>query len=89
MMRSGFTVEFGGRPSPCTSIEMACGAKPLRRHDFPFQIVADHPGLGCGDAERLHGVQIGALFRLAEAVFTLDLDVIEAVRHAKRSTLAR
>src|SRR6185295_7918953 len=43
-------------------------AEPLRRDDFPFQIVTDHPGLGCGDAERLHGVQIGALVRLAETV---------------------
>ena len=58
-------------------------AEPLRRHDFPFQIVADHPGLGCGDAERLHGVQIGALVRLAEAVLALDLDVIETVRQRK------
>ena len=48
-------------------------AETLRRLDLPFQIVADHPGLGRGDAERFHGVQIGALFRLAEAVLTLDI----------------
>src|SRR4249919_2061587 len=43
-------------------------AEPLRCHDFPFQIVADHPGVARGDAERLHGVQIGALLRLAKTV---------------------
>ena len=40
-------------------------AEPLRRLDLPFQIVADHSVVACGDTERVHGVQIGALFRLA------------------------
>ncbi len=58
-------------------------AEALRRFDFPFQIVADHPCLRCGDAERLHGVQIGALVWFAETMLALDLDVIEPVRQRK------
>src|SRR4029079_16780489 len=55
-------------------------AETLRGYNFPFQIVADHPGLGRGDAERFHRVQIGALLRLAKAMLAFDLDMIEAVR---------
>ena len=40
-------------------------AEPLRRHDLPFEIVADHPGVFRADAEPLHRMQIGALPRLA------------------------
>jgi len=36
--------------------------------DFPFEIVADHPGLGRGHIQRLHGMQIGASVRLARWV---------------------
>src|SRR4051812_41560126 len=54
-------------------------AEALRRLDLPFQIVADHPGIVRPDTERLHGVEIGALFRLAKAVLALDMDVVEAV----------
>src|ERR1700730_4389510 len=57
--------------------------KALRRFDFPFQIVTDHPGLGCGYPQRLHGVPVGALVRLAETMLALDLDMIEPVRQRK------
>src|SRR6266852_9949741 len=50
--------------------------KALRHFDFPFQIVTDHPGLGCRYAERLHGMLVGALVRFAEAMLALDLDMI-------------
>ena len=79
-MRSGL---IGGARGQAVAMDVdpdRVDAEALRRHDFPFQIVADHPGLGRGDAERLHRVQIGALLRLAETVLALDLDVIEAVR---------
>src|SRR5689334_18836736 len=43
-------------------------AEPLRHLDFPFQIVTDHPGVARGDAERCHGMVIGALLGLAETM---------------------
>src|ERR1700738_5472539 len=46
-------------------------AKALRRFDFPFEIVADHPGLGGGYTQRLHGMPVGALVRLAETMLAL------------------
>src|SRR5215470_9797404 len=55
-------------------------AKLLRHLDFPFEIVADHPGVGGGDAERVHGVQVGTLLRFAKAVLALDLDMVKAMR---------
>jgi hypothetical protein len=47
-------------------------AETLRRFDFLFEIVADHP-VGRGDAERLHGMEVGTLFRFAEPMLALDL----------------
>ena len=57
--------------------------KALRHLDFPFEIVADHPGLGCGYTQRLHGMPVGALVRFAETMLALDLDMIEPVRQCK------
>src|SRR5262245_22265783 len=64
-------------------------AEALRRHDFPFQIVADHPGIPGGDAEHVQRSQIGALFGLAETVLALDLMWSKRWVNSKRSTLAR
>jgi hypothetical protein len=36
-------------------------------HDFPFKIVADHPGLVRADAEHVHRMIVGSLLGLAEA----------------------
>src|SRR5689334_1479837 len=55
-------------------------AEPLRRLDFPFEVVADHPGIPGADAECFHRMQIGALLRLAETMLALDLDMMEAMR---------
>src|SRR6516165_3815405 len=76
---SGLIGDPAGKPSPCTSIEIRVDAEALRRHGFPFEIVADHPGIPGGDAERVHCVQIDALLGRAETAFPLDLDVVEAM----------
>jgi hypothetical protein len=54
-------------------------AEPLGCHDFPFKIVAEHPGLVRPDAEHFHRMIVGPLLGLAEAVLALDLDVVETV----------
>jgi hypothetical protein len=42
------------------------GAGPLRCHDLPFKVVADHPGLVRPDSEHFHRMSVGALLGLAE-----------------------
>jgi hypothetical protein len=37
-------------------------------HDFPFEIIADHPGLVRPDPEHFHRMIVGSLLGLAEAV---------------------
>ena len=83
MMRSGLTAEFRGQAIAVRIDPDRIDAEALRHLDFPFQIVADHPGLGRRHAQRLHGVQVGALVRLAETMLAFDLDVIEPVRQRK------
>jgi hypothetical protein len=53
-------------------------SEALRRAHLPFQMVADHPGLMRTAVERLQGMQIGALIRLAETGFAFDLNMVEA-----------
>src|SRR5690606_41010771 len=62
-------------------------AEPLWGRDLPFEVVADHPGVLGMDAERLHGVAVGALLRLAEAGLALDLHVVEAAGEVEASDL--
>jgi hypothetical protein len=45
-------------------------------HDFPFKIVADHPGLVRPDAEHFHRMIVGSLLGLAEAVLGKAMDVV-------------
>jgi hypothetical protein len=60
-------------------------AEPLRCHDLPFKVVADHPGLVRPDSEHFHRMSVGALLGLAETVLALDLDVIKAVLELRSS----
>ena len=55
-------------------------AQPLRRLDFPFQVVANHPSLLRLGVQRLKCVRVGAFFRLAETVLAFDLDMREVAR---------
>src|SRR4029079_2034811 len=65
----------GRRHAVCIAVDPdRVDAETLRGYNFPFQIVADHPGLGRGDAEGFHRVQIGAIVRLATASVPFHLD---------------
>ena len=54
-------------------------AEPLGSHDLPLKVVTDHPGFARANSEHSHRVPTGPLLGLAEAVFGLDLYVIESV----------
>ena len=77
-MRSGLAVEPGGTPSPAGSYQMAwmpsrCGAATSHSRLSPtIQVSA------AATPSVRHGVPVGALLGLAEAVLALDLDVMEA-----------
>jgi hypothetical protein len=77
MMRSGRRVAEAA--DAVTVVPDRVNAEPLGCHDFPFKIVADHPGLARSDAEHFHRTIVGSLLGLAEAVLTLNLDVVETV----------
>ncbi len=57
----------------------AAHAEALRRHDFPFVVVADHPGVAGIDLEPLQRVSIDREFGLALAELAFDLDMVEAM----------
>ena len=54
-------------------------AEALRGDDLPFEVIADHPGPVRADSEHFHRLVVGSFLGLAEAVFALDLDVVETV----------
>ena len=54
-------------------------AKTLRGDDFPFEVIADHPGLVRANSEHFHRMGVGPFLGLAEAVLALDLDVVETL----------
>ena len=47
--------------------------------DLPFEIVADHPGVGRLDGQAFQGVRVNRRLGLALAELALDLDMVEAV----------
>src|SRR5579872_6520106 len=51
----------------------------LRRHDFPFVVVADHPGIGCRRAEPFERMAVDGGLGLALTELAFDLDVVEAM----------
>eukprot|EP00435_Cladocopium_sp_Y103_P078511 s1_g2250.t1 len=54
-------------------------AKTLWGGDFPFQVVADHPGFLWRHVENRERMPVGFFFWFAEPVFTLDLNMIKTV----------
>ena len=78
---------IGWQALPIAVVPDRMDAETLRRRHFPFEIVADHPGLSGFDAERVHGVGIGALFGFAESVLALDLNMVEPLCESKPDNL--
>ena len=76
MMRSG-RMGSRGQANAVAVVPDRVNAEALRADDFPFEVVADHPGLLRPDSEHFHRMLVGPLLGLAEAVLALDLDVVE------------
>ena len=72
---------IGGQADPVAIVPDCVNAEALRGDDFPFEVVADHPGVVRADSERFHRMIVGPLLGLAETVLALDL--------ANRTTFAR
>src|SRR5262249_3017647 len=65
----------------------AAHAELLRCDDFPFVVVAYHPGIARLDAQPLERVAVDRELGLALAELAFDLDMVEAVRELKAHDL--
>jgi hypothetical protein len=87
MMRSGRIGESGGQADAVAVVPDCVNAEALRGDDFPFEVIADHPGLVRANSEHFHRMGVGPFLGLAEAVLALDLDVVETVFKGKTQDL--
>src|SRR5262249_45429610 len=67
----------GGQAGSVAVVPDRVDPEPLRGNDLPFEVVADHPCLLRPDAECLHSMGVGTFLRFAEAVLSLDLNMVE------------